>query len=235
MAPINNSAKALQQNRPRPAVPKAIVPAIPLTYVQKRQKQQAARAKIEREEAPPASPIVAESPAPTSPISETVVVNGSSTLEKDEPAQAQQTEEKESEAETEAEPEPELEAEAQQELDTSVESAGSVGAEEVVESTETPAVEEEPSGMQTESYPPWFLKSMKLTTPQQMHRKPHDLLPLKLCHLPPDLRTNYHRRLFPRRIRSSLTWAPRHIIFLIRLPSMVLTIQCIMRTRVLEV
>ncbi|EHL03181.1 hypothetical protein M7I_0691 [Glarea lozoyensis 74030] len=149
MAPINNSAKALQQNRPRPAVPKAIVPAIPLTYVQKRQKQQAARAKIEREEAPPASPIVAESPAPTSPISETVVVNGSSTLEKDEPTQAEQTEENESEPEAQAEavPEPEPEVEAQPELDTSVESAGSV-AEEVVESTDTPAVDEEPPDTQ---------------------------------------------------------------------------------------
>jgi hypothetical protein len=80
MAPASNSAKALQQNRPRPAVPRAVVPAIPLPYVQKRQQQEAARARA-REEA--ATPTVVETPAPSSPASTTAhispaIVNGSS-------------------------------------------------------------------------------------------------------------------------------------------------------------
>jgi hypothetical protein len=136
MAPINNSAKALQQNRPRPAVAKAIVPAIPLTYVQKRQKQQIARAKVEPEEVLPASPVVAESPAsqssapqspvPQSPKSEIIVANGTSSLEKEEHVKAQQIEEQES----------------------SVASTSSVSAEEVTESAEESVtlVEEEPTG-----------------------------------------------------------------------------------------
>jgi len=49
MAPASNSAKALQQNRSRPAVPRAVVPAIPLPYIQKRQQQDAARAKAKEE------------------------------------------------------------------------------------------------------------------------------------------------------------------------------------------
>jgi hypothetical protein len=49
MAPASNSTKTLQQNRPRPTVPKAIVPAIPLPYVQKRKQQQAAREKASEE------------------------------------------------------------------------------------------------------------------------------------------------------------------------------------------
>jgi hypothetical protein len=80
MAPASNSAKALQQNRPRPAVPRTVVPAIPLPYVQKRQQQEAARARA-REEA--ATPTVVETPAPSSPASTTAhispaIVNGSS-------------------------------------------------------------------------------------------------------------------------------------------------------------
>ncbi|KAE9376995.1 hypothetical protein N431DRAFT_542445 [Stipitochalara longipes BDJ] len=80
MAPASNSAKALQQNRPRPAVPRTVVPAIPLPYVQKRQQQEAARARA-REEA--AAPTVVETPAPSSPASTTAhtspaIVNGSS-------------------------------------------------------------------------------------------------------------------------------------------------------------
>ncbi|KAG9238760.1 hypothetical protein BJ875DRAFT_532140 [Amylocarpus encephaloides] len=82
MAPTSISAKALQQNRPRPAIPKAIEPAIPLAYVQKRQKQQVAHARTLEKEAAPATiaalPAVEESPSPPSPISETVVANGSS-------------------------------------------------------------------------------------------------------------------------------------------------------------
>ena len=80
MAPATNSAKALQQNRPRPAVPRTVVPAIPLPYVQKRQQQEAARARA-REEA--AAPTVVETPEPSSPASTTAhispaIVNGSS-------------------------------------------------------------------------------------------------------------------------------------------------------------
>ena len=80
MAPATNSAKALQQNRPRPAVPRTVVPAIPLPYIQKRQQQEAARAKA-REQA--ATPIVVESPAPSSPSSQNAqitpaIANGSS-------------------------------------------------------------------------------------------------------------------------------------------------------------
>ena len=70
MAPASNS-KTLQQNRPRPTVPKAIVPAIPLPYIQKRKQAQAAREKASEEavqatqapvvDAPPFSP----TPPPT--------------------------------------------------------------------------------------------------------------------------------------------------------------------------
>ncbi|KAF4637780.1 hypothetical protein G7Y89_g299 [Cudoniella acicularis] len=81
MASTVSSIKVLQENRRlRPAVPKTIVPAIPLTYVQKRQKQQAARAKAKEEEAPP-TPItpVLEEPAPEAPVAEIepVATNGS--------------------------------------------------------------------------------------------------------------------------------------------------------------
>jgi hypothetical protein len=80
MAPASNSAKALQQNRPRPTVARAVVPAIPLPYIQKRQQQEAARAKA-REEA--ATPNVVGTPAPSSPASTAThtapaIVNGSS-------------------------------------------------------------------------------------------------------------------------------------------------------------
>lgn len=80
MAPASNSAKALQQNRPRPAVPRTVVPAIPLPYVQKRQQQEVARARA-REQA--STPTVVETPAASSPTSTTTqitpaVVNGSS-------------------------------------------------------------------------------------------------------------------------------------------------------------
>ena len=80
MAPTTNSAKALQQNRPRPAVPRAVVPAIPLPYIQKRQQQDAARAKAKEEAA---APTVVETPTPSSPASTTentapAIANGSS-------------------------------------------------------------------------------------------------------------------------------------------------------------
>jgi hypothetical protein len=78
MAPATNSAKALQQNRPRPAVPRAVVPAIPLPYIQKRQQQEAARAKAREQAA-----TLVESPVPSSPSSPNAqiapaIVNGSS-------------------------------------------------------------------------------------------------------------------------------------------------------------
>lgn len=79
MAPASNS-KTLQQNRPRPTVPKAIVPAIPLPYIQKRKQQQAAREKASEEavQAPQAA-IVEAPPSPTYPPTEIApsVVNGS--------------------------------------------------------------------------------------------------------------------------------------------------------------
>jgi hypothetical protein len=80
MAPSSNSAKALQQNRPRPTVPRAIIPAIPLPYVQKRQQQEAARAKAKEEAAAAVVTPVVETPSsPSPPASETTpaVVNGS--------------------------------------------------------------------------------------------------------------------------------------------------------------
>ncbi len=77
MAPASNSAKALQQNRPRPAVPRAVVPAIPLPYIQKRQQQEAARAKAKEEVT---VPTVVETPTPSSPTTTAspAIVNGSS-------------------------------------------------------------------------------------------------------------------------------------------------------------
>lgn len=48
MAPTSNTAKGLQQNRVRPVVPRTVVPAIPLPFVQKRQKQQEATAALVR-------------------------------------------------------------------------------------------------------------------------------------------------------------------------------------------
>jgi hypothetical protein len=80
MAPASNSAKALQQNRPRPAVPRTVVPAIPLPYIQKRQQQDAARAKAKEQAAVPTT---VETPEPSSPCSTTAhispaIANGSS-------------------------------------------------------------------------------------------------------------------------------------------------------------
>ncbi|TVY76068.1 hypothetical protein LSUE1_G008018 [Lachnellula suecica] len=67
MAPTttpNNSAKSLQQNRLRPAVPKQTVPAVPLTFGQRRQKQQAVRTKPQEEVAASAPPAVLNEPSP---------------------------------------------------------------------------------------------------------------------------------------------------------------------------
>ncbi|KAL2063080.1 hypothetical protein VTL71DRAFT_6152 [Oculimacula yallundae] len=70
------------QNRPRA---KLVVPAIPLSYVQKRQQQEAARAKAKLEaaaaSAPPPVVEVLRSPAPQSPVVEEItppIANGSS-------------------------------------------------------------------------------------------------------------------------------------------------------------
>jgi hypothetical protein len=79
----SNSAKALQQNRQRPAVPKQkqIVPAIPLSFVQRRQKSQPAPAKPKEEIAVSPPPVVDEpSPSPTIQP-EVAVVNGSTQSE----------------------------------------------------------------------------------------------------------------------------------------------------------
>ncbi|KAH8665872.1 hypothetical protein BGZ60DRAFT_432052 [Tricladium varicosporioides] len=80
MAPTSNPAKALQQNRPRPAVPKTIEPAIPLTYVQKRQRQQVARTKAKEEELPPTP--VAEEPASPAPVTEINTIAPNELVEK---------------------------------------------------------------------------------------------------------------------------------------------------------
>lgn len=89
MAPQSAPAKGLQQNRPRPIVPRAIIPAIPLPYVQKRKQQEAARAKARGEEITVA--VVAEAPSITSPkdveVPQIVNISGNEELEKvEEPA-----------------------------------------------------------------------------------------------------------------------------------------------------
>jgi hypothetical protein len=79
MAPTSDSSKALHQNRPRPTVPKNIVPAIPLPYIQKCKQQQAARERA-REEAVQAVQVSAgASSSPiTSPIEAiSAIANGS--------------------------------------------------------------------------------------------------------------------------------------------------------------
>lgn len=88
MAPASNPAKGLQQNRPRPTVPRPIIPAIPLPYVQKRKQQEAARAKA-REEA--AAAVVEPPTSPQPKLDEnTKIVNGSEDQEsntKEEPTE----------------------------------------------------------------------------------------------------------------------------------------------------
>ena len=81
MAPASNASKTLQQKRPRSTVPKAIVPVIPLPYIQKRKQQQPALEKATEEpvQAMQTSAAEAQSSA-TPPATETLpsVVNGSS-------------------------------------------------------------------------------------------------------------------------------------------------------------
>ena len=80
MAPASTS-KTLQQNRPSPTVPKAIVPAIPLPYIQKRKQQQAAREKASEEAVQAQETAFVAAPSSLSPPPTKVatsVVNGSS-------------------------------------------------------------------------------------------------------------------------------------------------------------
>jgi hypothetical protein len=79
MAPISNSPKAVQHTRSRPSVTKAIVPAIPLPYIQKRNQQVAARqnAKEDAQPAPVTEPQTSQAPPPAA--AEPAVANGSST------------------------------------------------------------------------------------------------------------------------------------------------------------
>lgn len=77
--------KAFQQIRPRPAVLRHIVPAIPLPYIQKREQQQAARARARDAAIAPAilphevpsSPSPSPTPMPASPATKSapLVVN----------------------------------------------------------------------------------------------------------------------------------------------------------------
>ena len=78
MSPPSNSAKAMQHSRARPSVPKAIVPAIPLPYIQKRKQQEVAREKA-KEDAP-ATPVIEQQYSTTPPptVAEPAVANGSS-------------------------------------------------------------------------------------------------------------------------------------------------------------
>ena len=76
MAPASNSAKALQQNRPRPAVPKMVAPVLPLPYTQKRKQQVAAREKAPEEAA---LPVVEKSPTPAPPATEVEPVSTNDT------------------------------------------------------------------------------------------------------------------------------------------------------------
>src|SRR5271155_601589 len=89
MAPTSNSAKAVQQNRPRPAVPKAIVPAIPLPYIQKRKQQVAAREKAKEEASTP--PLVETPSSQTPPATDIIPATandspGSHIIQKEEEA-----------------------------------------------------------------------------------------------------------------------------------------------------
>ena len=68
----------MQHSRARPSVPKAIVPAIPLPYIQKRKQQEVVREKA-KEDAP-APPVIEQESSTTPPptVAEPTVANGSS-------------------------------------------------------------------------------------------------------------------------------------------------------------
>lgn len=79
MASTGNSPKVMQHTRSRPSVPRAIVPAIPLPYIQKRKQQVAAREKA-TEEAVKAQEVDLQSSPTLSPTTiepEPAVANGS--------------------------------------------------------------------------------------------------------------------------------------------------------------
>ncbi|KAJ5047388.1 uncharacterized protein L3040_003215 [Drepanopeziza brunnea f. sp. 'multigermtubi'] len=88
MAPATVAAKALQQNRPRP---RPVVPVIPLSYIQKRQQQQAARAGS-REQAAASPPVFQEFRSLSPPDSEItpLIANGSSDVQVSEKAEAEE-------------------------------------------------------------------------------------------------------------------------------------------------
>jgi hypothetical protein len=78
MASASSSPQAMQHNRPRPTVPKAIVPAIPLPYIQKRKQQVSARQQAK--EGAAQTHVIEEPSSPSPPPPEIVpaIVNGSS-------------------------------------------------------------------------------------------------------------------------------------------------------------
>jgi hypothetical protein len=81
MAPAGNASKTLQQNRTRPTAPKAIVPAIPLPYIQKRKQQQAAREKATVDGVQATQTAVVDEPSFATPSTTEIapsIVNGSS-------------------------------------------------------------------------------------------------------------------------------------------------------------
>lgn len=69
----------MQHSRARPSVPKAIVPAIPLPYIQKRKQQEVAREKA-KQDAPAATSVIEQQNSTTPPptVAEPAVANGSS-------------------------------------------------------------------------------------------------------------------------------------------------------------
>ena len=77
MAPTSKASKLVQHNRPQQAAPKAIVPAIPLPFIQKKKPQLVAREHAKEETVQ--KQIVEPEPEPTLRIAEVVptVVNGS--------------------------------------------------------------------------------------------------------------------------------------------------------------
>jgi hypothetical protein len=83
MAPSSSSAQAGQHKRAQQGAQKAIVPAIPLPFIQKRKQQEAAREKAKQEPATPATVALSPSPPPAEVTSEVTpaIVNGSSDIQ----------------------------------------------------------------------------------------------------------------------------------------------------------
>ena len=78
MVPAGSSVRAVPHNRQRAGAPRAIVPAIPLPYIQKKKQQQAARERVKEEVAQP--PALEPEPSQTPPQTEITppIANGSS-------------------------------------------------------------------------------------------------------------------------------------------------------------